>query len=329
MTEDLFDKNFNTMDEDKPPTNSISLSTMLEADDKGFIPTDKLDAVFTNPPPDERTCSGIKAPKPKTLRANISDEQETELEVKLSNEDKHILLSQTSNAGLDKSAPTTSTTTPKRVLPPADEVKKIKLKPNKVVKESSLKSVADKPVKIAGSISTENASVGQILQEARVSMDLALQEVEAKTRIKKSFLEAIEKDDMKTLPAMCYVSAYIKTLSQLYRIPADTTASLLASIKEKQNEQHVPSELLQSLEQDKHVNHGEEEKIKNITRLFMGTVALIVGGVLFYFYSPNDDSGVAAPQTQSDAANYFNSKELEVLIPHIDIDVTEIPDKNK
>lgn len=55
------------------------------------------------------------------------------------------------------------------------------------------------------------ASLGQMLREAREQRGLGLEEVEASTRIRKSYLAALEQEDYAKLPHPTYVKGFIKT----------------------------------------------------------------------------------------------------------------------
>jgi len=321
--DDLF-KNFSTnpMDNNKPSTNSIALTTMLAPNDDGFISTDQLDAAFNNASNSQKEeappRSGLSAPKKMALKSNQTsgtpepaEEQTAASSSGNGIENRH-----------DRPAPAISMAPePRKETTPAAP-SGLAIQPEK------------KSIKIVGSISTDNASVGQILQEARVCLELGLTQVEQQTKIKRSFLEAVERDDLKNLPAMCYVSAYIKTLCQLYRIDNETSAALLASLKEKKGERTVPNELLQSLENDKHINFEEEAKLKKFAMIAIVLIIVIAGGIFIYNSWTPDEKGYEDLRTQStglppgaqtNSSIYFNEKELEMFIPNIDIDMSTLP----
>ncbi len=210
-----------------------------------------------------------------------------------------------------------------------ESIKKIS-EPGEKKITSGLKIYAEKKsIKIIGSISTENASVGQILQEARVCLNLSLNQVEQQTKIKKTFLEAVERDDYNNLPALCYVSAYTKTLCQLYKIDAETSTALLAKLKEKKSITSVPSELLQTLENDKHTNIEQEKKLKKMA-LITTTLILIPFLIILAIYVYPSDPENSGHENKTDSLPvYFKSVELEKFIPNLDIYITELPLEEK
>lgn len=66
-------------------------------------------------------------------------------------------------------------------------------------------------------------TVGSILQEARKTKGLSLERVEAATKIRAKFLEAIEKDDYRTLPSVAYAKGFVKNYGEFLGIPTETT----------------------------------------------------------------------------------------------------------
>lgn len=57
-------------------------------------------------------------------------------------------------------------------------------------------------------------TVGSILQEARVSQKLSLEQAETATKIRIKFLEAIESDDYSRLPSLSYAKGFVKNYSE-------------------------------------------------------------------------------------------------------------------
>lgn len=59
-------------------------------------------------------------------------------------------------------------------------------------------------------------SLGQMLRQKRLLLDLSLEEIEDKTSIKAEFIKALEDGDYHQLPPEVYVQGYLKVLSRLY-----------------------------------------------------------------------------------------------------------------
>lgn len=66
-------------------------------------------------------------------------------------------------------------------------------------------------------------TVGNILKEARLAKKLTYEQVEAKTKIRVKFLEAIEEDDYRMLPSVSYAKGFVKNYGEFLGIPAETT----------------------------------------------------------------------------------------------------------
>jgi len=68
-------------------------------------------------------------------------------------------------------------------------------------------------------------TVGTILKEARLTRGISLAEVEAGTKIRAKFLDAIERDDFRALPSLAYAKGFVKNYSEfLGLVSADVMA---------------------------------------------------------------------------------------------------------
>ncbi|HRR29551.1 MAG TPA: helix-turn-helix transcriptional regulator, partial [Victivallales bacterium] len=101
-------------------------------------------------------------------------------------------------------------------------------------------------------ISPDGASIGHILQEARSTLGLSQDQVAIQTKIKKSYIEALERDDFENLPSMVYVKAYIRRLCQEYGIEEES--ALKALKRHKNSEYIVPDDVLLDIEKGKQIN---------------------------------------------------------------------------
>ena len=61
--------------------------------------------------------------------------------------------------------------------------------------------------------------VGERLQKERIKRNFAIAEVAKSTKIKPSFLEAIEKGDYKKLPSSTYISGFIRNYARFLGLP--------------------------------------------------------------------------------------------------------------
>jgi len=124
---------------------------------------------------------------------------------------------------------------------------------------------------------------GQLLQEARVRCDLSLEQVAIATKIKRQFLESIERDDAEHLPPEVYVKAYVRRLCHHYGLDEEQVLALAAAPPPKATEKAIPNEILQHIEEGKQVNPAEEKRIRNLTWAAVAALVLLAGaGVGIY-----------------------------------------------
>ena len=202
--------------------------------------------------------------------------------------------------------------------PPEEEEKQ----PHPLI--SGRNPVKRKVLRNISSIGSGNASVGQILQESRISAGLSIAQVEQLTKIKVQYLEAIERDDHKRLPPMVYVNAYIKTLCYFYSIDEAETQALLSNLKEETDKHTVSGEIIAKLEEEKHVNYEEELKVKRIliySSLALGTILLTIATIAVAFFASSNGKKAeppgATPAILSSVSKVtpFSGAELEKFVP--------------
>lgn len=183
--------------------------------------------------------------------------------------------------------------------------------------------------KIVGKINIEETTVGQALHAGRVRKGWSADQVEQKTKIKKNFIEAIERDDYTLLPAVVYINAYIKTLGDVYGFNQSDISSLIKNLKDERKHPHVPEELLHHMEQEKHVNAQDLARVKRLTHAILGVAAvLIVVFIFFVVYMVRESPAEAesAPIVQEEVESTpFDSSELERFIVARPVQMTEMP----
>jgi transcriptional regulator with XRE-family HTH domain len=133
---------------------------------------------------------------------------------------------------------------------------------------------------------TDETSIGHLLQEARVRENFSIDQVAIQTKINKSYIEAIERDDFNTLPSSVYVNAYIKRLFEQYGIDDSLSKSAIQKIKGKDIHYTVSEEILLGIEKGKQVNIEKETKLRSFKiAAYLGTALVagvcILGVVLF------------------------------------------------
>ena len=122
----------------------------------------------------------------------------------------------------------------------------------------------------------QESSLGGMLQAARTRAGLSVVQVESMTRIKKSYLESLEADDIDNLPPRVFISAYVRNLSALYNISAEDMEIVNEKRKELGSKNEVPEALIQNLEKDGQVNMAEEMRVRKMLIVLACAVILVV-----------------------------------------------------
>jgi cytoskeletal protein RodZ len=69
-------------------------------------------------------------------------------------------------------------------------------------------------------VSTE--TLGEYLQDTRKAARLTIPQINRLTRIQEKFLRSLEEGDYEALPADVYVKGFLKTMAEVYHVPANT-----------------------------------------------------------------------------------------------------------
>ncbi len=165
------------------------------------------------------------------------------------------------------------------------------------------------PLKIS-----DGTSIGHLLQEARVRANFSIDQVATQTKIKKSYIEAIERDDFNALPSSVYVNAYIKRLFEQYGIDDSLSKSAIQKLKGKDIHYTVSEEILLGIEKGKQVNLEKETKLKSFKMAASFGIAIIaglciLGGVLLLGKSKRSEK----PSTQEGRKTTLNSLQGETV----------------
>jgi len=185
--------------------------------------------------------------------------------------------------------------------------------------------------KRALSLDPASATLGNIMKDARNQAGMTLSQVAAATRIKTSYIEAIEADDFKSLPAGIFPSAYVRTLCGTYNLTEECREIALQKVTETLGHlDEVPKELLQHLEQDVQKNEKEEKRITKIFYIVSFCAALILiliaTGIVMLAFSLKKPAESAPPVQTAEvnrtetpkrtrAVEIFDSGKLETLTP--------------
>ena len=122
-------------------------------------------------------------------------------------------------------------------------------------------------------------TVGQILQETRLYKKLTLQEVAEGTRIKLSFLTAIEKGEYDKLPSPSYAQGFVKNYAEFLGIPSRRIIPLFKREFDANNAYRI---LPKGFTKEHTVRTGRF-RLRRMIFLVLG-VLLIIFSYLFYQY---------------------------------------------
>lgn len=205
----------------------------------------------------------------------------------------------------------------------------------KKTQSSENKKKKDKSSAVTHSTVSE-ISIGEVLSEARVACGYSISQVEQVTKIKSSYIKALENDDFDNLPAFVYILAYIKTLCRIYGLNDEQQKFLVKQIKNAKK-RLVPDEILQNLENEKQVNVEAKNKLKILVIIMVcGAISLfLLVGILIYNKTVNDKSENKKknPQTSqiSRKQKSFSEKELRSLMikPRLEIRQLKVPAKSE
>jgi len=126
-------------------------------------------------------------------------------------------------------------------------------------------------------------SLGQMLTAIRNARGMSLEEVALATRIRMEYLVELESDELlKALPPV-YVSAYVRKLVEVYDLSKADSDVLIDKMHgaTPQDPEELPDKLIESVNEGALVNEGENKRIRNVTIVFFGVIALVAAALLW------------------------------------------------
>lgn len=136
--------------------------------------------------------------------------------------------------------------------------------------------------------------VGQRLKETRLEKGLSLEDVAQATKIRASFLSAIEKGEYQKLPSSSYAQGFVQNYADFLGLPR---REIMALFRREFDEEKVYKVLPEGFVKEEHL-HRRSIKIHQALLIVFG-VLLFLGGFLFYQYRAaffNPDLEVSEPQ---------------------------------
>ena len=165
-----------------------------------------------------------------------------------------------------------------------------------------------------------DGSFGNCLAELRTRHNYTIKKLAEETRIRETYLEALEAEDYKTLPQLVYVLGYIRKLCTLYGVSREDADALTAGLRER-----LQYELPEDLEKhtaDRERSEEDEHRQRQLLFLISGAVVLIVlaliAGVVLLVLALRSHGASGAP------GDPFNEKLLVDLQPKPELRVQEL-----
>lgn len=95
-------------------------------------------------------------------------------------------------------------------------------------------------------------TVGEILKKARERKDVSLEEVVAATKIKKEFLEAIEKSDFQKFSSEVVARGLVKNYAEFLDVPSRSALSIFKrDFKVRRSREVIPKEIVKTINRSK------------------------------------------------------------------------------
>jgi len=172
-------------------------------------------------------------------------------------------------------------------------------------------------------IPLEGKRYGEFLREMRERRGLDYAALENATKILPRYLEALEKEDLKSLPPVVYVIAYIRTLCRFYGIGNDRSELLIRELKQELTPT-CSDELLNTLEIDSSASEAHEKLLRRILWGAVGGAGLLIILIGLGIYLSRRPTA-PAPLPSGPAAEQFDAKRLDALLEPPTLEVTRLP----
>jgi len=183
-------------------------------------------------------------------------------------------------------------------------------------------------------ISAEGRTRGSVLLDARARAGLSLEQVAQSTRIKKSFIESLERDDYSNLPPTVYVKAYVKSLCEIYKIDLEALPPMPSDLEESQE---LPEEIINEVGQKREINLESETRFRKI--VLLSTIGILAAAGIctgaYFIFGHDKSGGLTAPVNHAKnisllTPTYQNTaKDLEVFVTPQQFNMTslKVPEK--
>ncbi|RQD76291.1 MAG: helix-turn-helix domain-containing protein [Halanaerobium sp. MSAO_Bac5] len=173
----------------------------------------------------------------------------------------------------------------------------------------------------------EELELGTLLKKARMEKGLSLDEIQEKTKIRKVYLEAIEKNEFDKLPGSVYLKVFVKGYAREVDINYQKLLEnySVLNIVEEKKEKHIQEDYLSGTN-IKH-NRGKKKKTKGFFKIilfvFLGFLIIMASIYAFQYFTNADqlildesenDTEIVEQQDESEELTATYIEEENVLI---------------
>ncbi|MBQ5759907.1 MAG: helix-turn-helix domain-containing protein [Schwartzia sp.] len=154
--------------------------------------------------------------------------------------------------------------------------------------------------------------VGKILRDKREEQRIALEDVESITSIRRSYIEAIEKEDYDKLPGLVYARGFVRNYADFLGLDGDTIAAQFKKEMEPELQaQETPKAVAPAVpvrDESRSVtfSSGKDFKVRTqgtstMTKVLSAAAVVVVafaGSIYYYFGNDPADAGKSRPVAQ-------------------------------
>lgn len=188
--------------------------------------------------------------------------------------------------------------------------------PERPVRGTVEESVSEPPPPVKRrSLRSTAASLGALLSEARNNAGLSVEKVAEATRVRMNYINALESDNLSSLPSVVYIKAYVRALIKLYDLDNKSLDMINEYLQELEPPKDVPEKLLEDLGKDVQISKDEAKKVRMILFYTGGIILLLISLTITSIIAINiRNSKNHQRQTQLELRPY-ESKQMEKLLP--------------
>ena len=165
--------------------------------------------------------------------------------------------------------------------------------------------------------SGSDATLGNLLAEARTLANHTIHSASAETRIRSDYIEALENDKPDTLPNQVFLRAYVRALIQLYGLDAPSAKLIEEKLSDYEPVTEVPEKLIEDIGRGGQISEAETRRVKLM--LIYGSVilfllvSLVVTSVIGVSIRRRNAQRRAEQLRQTEQK--FDTARLETLLP--------------